>query len=315
MTPESPLPGAKLRRAAHAKANLALAVTGRRPDGYHELRSILVRLALHDDVEVVEVGGPADSLVVESDPDCPVEGNLVLRAAAAVRAHVAGPTPGLAFRLRKRIPMAAGLGGGSSDAAAALEAAADAWGAAIDTVERLRIAAALGADVPFLASGHAAALVEGIGERLRPLRAPDPPAGVLLVTPRRRLATADVFAAWDAAARAPANVPAAVERLATRLASGITGAEAAGLADELRHANGLWHAAAPLAPELVGLRAELEAELRRPVLMTGSGSTLLALYPSGLAADDAALALAASASASVAGARIIATTTHGEGPR
>ena len=260
------------------------------------------------------MGGPADSLVVESDPDCPVEGNLVLRSAAAVRAHVPGPTPGLAFRLRKRIPMAAGLGGGSSDAAAALEAAAEAWGAAFGTEERLRIAAALGADVPFLASGHDAALVEGIGERLHPLRAPDPPAGVVLVTPRRRLATAEVFATWDAAARASAVETGAVDRLATRLASGITGAEAAGLADELRDANGLWQAAATLAPELVRLRAELEAELRRPVLMTGSGSTLLALYPSARAADDAALALAASGSASVADARIIATTTHGEAP-
>jgi 4-diphosphocytidyl-2-C-methyl-D-erythritol kinase len=315
--PDDPAGARSDRRAAHAKANLALAVTGRRPDGYHELRSVVVRLALHDDLEAELTQGADDSLVVEGDPDCTIDDNLVRRAAELVRAAGDRPLSGLAFRLRKPIPMAAGLGGGSSDAAAALDLAAAVWDIDLDPDERLRAASELGADVPFFAGGHDAALVEGVGERLRGLSAPNPPAGVLLVTPAARLSTARVFATWDAdrgASAGAAGGPAGeriVDGLVERLAAGLSGEELAALAHELHDANDLWPAATRLMPALAALRDDLEASLGRPLLMTGSGSTLLGLYPSLGAAEEAAIDL--SGLASLTGARVTATATMGEG--
>ena len=246
-----------------------------------------------------------------------MEGNLVLQAAAAVRAVAtqqgAGrELPGLTFHLEKRIPMAAGLAGGSTDAAAALDLAATSWGIRLDPDDRLALALRLGADVPFFAGGYGAALVEGVGERVRQLPAPVPPAGVLLVTPATRLATATVFDAFDRLPRTSISATDAVERLARAMGAGLTGEALAMLGDGLRDANDLWPAAVSVLPTLVTLRDDLEAALGRPVLMTGSGSTLLALYPSPGAADEAATALSRSGLASLADARIIATRTHGE---
>jgi 4-diphosphocytidyl-2-C-methyl-D-erythritol kinase len=303
-----------VRRTAHAKANLALAVTSRRPDGFHTLRSVFVRLALHDDLEV-SIGGAAtaDSLVMTSALERSPDENLVLEAAAALRATVPErELPGLAFTLRKRIPIAAGLAGGSTDAAAALELAAAAWGIELDPGVRLEVALRLGADVPFFASGLGAAVVEGIGETVRPLPAPAPPAGVLLVTPATRLATAEVFAAYDALPRSAPSADHVVTRLAAAIAGGLSGGELAALAPELRDANALWPAAVAVLPELADLRARLEATLDRPALLTGSGSTLVALYPSLAAAEDAAAAIEGSGPGSFGDARIIATRTHEE---
>jgi 4-diphosphocytidyl-2-C-methyl-D-erythritol kinase len=293
--------------------NLALGVTGRRPDGFHTLRSVFGRLALHDDLDV-SIGrlGSSDTLEVVGDPECPVEGNLVLRAAAAVRALDGRPLPGLAFRLEKRIPVAAGLAGGSADAAAALDLAARAWAIGLAPDERLALALRLGADVPFFASDVGAAVVDGVGDRLRPLRPPHPPAGVLLVTPRQRLATATVFAAYDRLARAPSSADRRVVRLADGLDAGLTGAGLVDLASELRDANDLWPAAVAVMPTLGPLREDLEAALERPVLLTGSGSTLVALYPSPDAAAEAATQLTRSGRPTLDGARVIATRTDGE---
>ena len=182
---------------AHAKINLALAVTGTRDDGYHELRSVFLRLALHDRLEAeLDPGAAADRLVVEGE-HVATDADLVLRAARELRAVIDPALPALRFSLRKRVPAAAGLGGGSSDAAAAIDLALAAWGVRLHPAERLGAAARIGADVPFFSAGHGAALVEGIGEHVTPLPAPDPPAGILLVTPRDRLSTAAVFAEYD----------------------------------------------------------------------------------------------------------------------
>jgi 4-diphosphocytidyl-2-C-methyl-D-erythritol kinase len=292
---------ATLSRTAPAKLNLVLAVTGARPDGYHTLRSVFLRIALADDVAVglapptpPGTPGTSDRLVIEGDPSCPVEDNLVLRAAAVLRglaadgrrmteAPRASPLPALLFRLRKRIPMGAGLAGGSSDGAAALDLAADAWGLRLHPTARLEAALRLGADVPFFAAGHDAALVAGIGEALEPLPGLRTPAGVLLVTPGVRLATAQVFREHDGGALGPAAAdPAkhAADALADRLRDGLDGPELAGLACGLRDANDLWPAALRLVPALGELRASLERATGRPFLLTGSGSTLFCLYPS-----------------------------------
>jgi len=190
------------RADACAKINLALAITGVRDDGYHRLRSVFLRLSLHDGLEVMAQPTAAlDSLSIDGELEAGPD-NLVLQAAAQLREAIEQSLPALGFKLRKRIPAAAGLGGGSSDAATAIDLALQAWGVRLHPAQRLEVALRLGADVPFFAAGHAASLVEGIGERLRPLPAPDPPAGLVLITPHERLSTASVFA--DAGLGSPA---------------------------------------------------------------------------------------------------------------
>jgi 4-diphosphocytidyl-2-C-methyl-D-erythritol kinase len=303
------------RAAAPAKVNLALAVTGRRDDGFHTLRSVFLRLALHDELEVRRQADreAGDDLLVTGDPDCPVADNLVLRAAGSLRDVVGDPLPGLAFELHKRIPVAAGLAGGSSDAAVALDLAAAAWGVRLHPATRLQVALLLGADVPFFSAGHAAALVGGIGESLEPLPPPYPPAGLVLVTPRQRLSTARVFLAHDVAARPTGTAEARVDDLADRLRAGLDGAELAALATDLRLANDLWPAAASQAPELAGLRDRLEAELGQPFLLTGSGPTLVGISASPSVAQAAAGYLVDAALPGLDGA-IITPTSSAEAP-
>ncbi len=289
-------------RLAPAKVNLTLAVLGVRPDGFHELHSVIAPTGVVDRLSVSPLPpGGHDTLHVAGFDAGPVADNLVLRAVAAARraAREAGfgpdAPPPLAARLEKRIPVAAGLGGGSSDAAAALDAALEAWGVDLGVETRLAVAASLGSDVPFFLAGGPA-LVEGRGERLTPLAwlrdAPDWPdrPGLLLVTPAVALSTPAVFRAWDAGARVAGG--------AARLAS-------THLADELRRgalnsdmlltrasvlaaANDLALAAAAVEPALVPFKRALLRLLGRPVGLSGSGPTHWALYPSLAEADEAA---------------------------
>ncbi len=289
-------------RLAPAKLNLTLAVLARRPDGFHALHSVMAPLALADRLSVAPGRGDHDTLHVEGDDPGPAEDNLVLRAIAAARAAV-GPlappigTPGprgvslgpLAARLEKRIPVAAGLAGGSSDAAAALDAALEAWGATLAPDEIARVAAALGSDVPFFLVGGMAA-VEGRGEVVRPL--PDPigsPPGVLLVTPAVGVSTPDVFAAWAAGIRSAGAGASRLtsEHLAAELERGLTTSALLDRAGILAAANDLAVATAALVPALVPFRRALRRILERPIGQSGSGPTLWALYPSLDAATSA----------------------------
>jgi 4-diphosphocytidyl-2-C-methyl-D-erythritol kinase len=282
-------------RLAPAKLNLSLAVVGRRPDGYHELHSVMVRLGLADRLSLAPAAGAADTLHVTGFDPGPSPENLVLRALAAAREAVGagwsgsgGPPPALAARLDKRIPVAAGLAGGSSDAAAALDGALEAWGAALTIHERLRVASRLGSDVPFfLADG--AALVEGRGETVTPLRGlVGEPPGVLLVTPRLAIRTPDVFAAYDVGARGGGAARTSSAHLADELRSGLTAQALVDRAGVLAVANDLVPATATIEPGLVGLRRALSRRLGRPVGQSGSGPTLWVLYPS--AAEAVAVA-------------------------
>lgn len=308
---------------APAKVNLGLALTGRREDGYHELRSVFLRLALHDHLEVRSAADPvgADELIVEGALGLPVRDNLVLRAVAELRAviglHAMARLPALRFRLDKHIPAAAGLAGGSSDAAAALALAADAWGLSLERATLLGVASRVGADVPFFAAGHGAALVSGVGEVVVPLPGPRSPAGVLLVTAAARLATTAVFAEYDRDAP-PVGATSAtsvetVARLADALRDGLDGVALAALAGELRDANDLWPAALRLSPGLVPAREALERRLGRAVLLTGSGPTLLAVYPSPEAAAVAAAHLEQDRPPALRGATILATSSSTPG--
>ncbi|HEX5467278.1 MAG TPA: hypothetical protein VFW92_11455 [Candidatus Limnocylindrales bacterium] len=292
-----------LRGLARAKINLGLRVGARRPDGFHELTSIFVRLAVADELSVSVAGvapttdPDADMLaVVGPRPTPDPADDLVLRAAALLRSHAARPLPALAFRLVKRVPVAAGLGGGSADAAAALTLAATAWGIELDPSDRRALAERLGSDVPFFAANVPAARVEGRGERITPLSAPTR-LGLLLVRPPIDLLTAEVFAAYDALAAGPpptsAGAPAdtglaPAPRLESAPLPGPGAWQPRELAASLREANDLWPAVARLWPELPTVRERLERDLGRPVLLTGSGPTLVALYPSLVGAREAA---------------------------
>ena len=299
---------------ARAKVNLGLAVVGRRRDGFHALESVFLRLALADTLSGGPVAGavPADDpaldrLAVEGTPECPVADNLVVQATRVLRLAAGRPLPPLALRIVKRIPLASGLGGGSSDSAAALALAADAWGLDLTPAQRLALAAELGSDVPFFAADVPAAFVEGRGETVRALPAPGGRPGLLLVTARPGLVTRDVFAAFAAGPPAGDGAREATRELAARLGAGLSAGELAVAAADLASANDLWPAVARLRPDLAALRADLEAWLGRPVLLSGSGPTLVALYASGAEAEAAAAELRAAAPASARGAVIIAT--------
>lgn len=213
-----------------AKINLFLAVTGRRADGYHNLVSVVAPLDFGDELTAVAGGGvdgPRDTLEC-SDPAVPADGsNLVLRAAGAFRAATGWPDP-VRFRLEKRIPMGAGLGGGSSNAVAALHALNQLSGAGLVRGPLAEIAARVGSDCPlFLAGGPV--IMRGRGEQVEPL--PAPAARRLrgrrvLVFKPSGLAVGTAWAYGRMAAGAPASYLAAGEA-EDRIAAWIGGGEPA----------------------------------------------------------------------------------------
>ena len=184
-------------RFAPAKVNLALHVTGRRPDGYHELESLAVFTRFGDRVEIASAHRDGMTVSGRYAAGVPTdENNLVVRAREALRRRFGSEaTPPVSIALEKNLPVASGIGGGSSDAAAALGALLDGWGLSLDEAELSRIGLALGADVPMCLAARP--LVErGVGERLE--RVPDfPSLGLVLVNPGGAVSTAEVFAGLE----------------------------------------------------------------------------------------------------------------------
>lgn len=164
-----------IRIQSFAKINLALAVLGKRPDGYHNIQTIFQSIDLHDDLEF----RPADGLELQCEnlPDVPREDNLIWKAAMALAENIPGRR-GASITLRKRIPSGAGLGGGSSNAASTLLGLCRLWRIRPSDIDLHPMAAELGSDVPFFLSGGTA-LGSGRGEIIDPL--PDPPAFHLVV--------------------------------------------------------------------------------------------------------------------------------------
>ena len=274
------LAGEAVAAFAPAKINLYLHVVGRQADGYHLLDSLVAFADIGDTVTAapadglsLAVSGPEAAALADTGAD-----NLVLRAARAYAAHhrVAA---GAALHLTKNLPVASGIGGGSSDAAATLRALAVLWGLPLDDAA-MRIAASLGADIPACLDGRPLWL-GGVGDRLLPLPGL-PPLGVVLANPRRALPTASVFRA-----RQGAFTTAAPPRVAPRNATALIGL--------LRPCcNDLAAAAIGLVPEIAVVLDRLAAlpgaYLSR---MSGSGATCFALFAERRAAEDAAAALAA----------------------
>ena len=176
----------------YAKINVALEVLGRRPDGYHEVCTVYQAIGLYDELRCA----PAAELTLDAPALPDGAPNLVLRAAAALQ-EATGCQAGAALSLRKGIPVAGGLGGGSADAAAALVALNALWKLYLERAELVRIAAQLGSDVPFFLLGGTA-LARGRGELLDPL--PDPlPRWLVVLLPEAVLAekTRRVYAMLD----------------------------------------------------------------------------------------------------------------------
>ena len=251
---------------AAAKVNLYLHITGRRADGYHLLDSLIAFPDVGDDITAepapdlsLEIVGPEAASLASRHGD-----NLVLRAARLLAGDTA-TTDGAALHLQKNLPVAAGIGGGSSDAAAAMRALTALWRLSLGEPALCDLAVRLGADLP--ACLHAAPVwVGGIGERIEPA-ATLPNAGILLANPGRQLPTALVFAAR----RGPFGDPGRFARMP---------ADAAGLAQALRRRrNDLTEAAIGLVPEIGSVLARLGA-LPGALLarMSGSGATCFALF-------------------------------------
>jgi 4-diphosphocytidyl-2-C-methyl-D-erythritol kinase len=272
-------PGAMpVEELARAKINLDLHVTGRRADGYHELDSLtafaafgdLLALQEHDRLELELTGPFASPLAAEPD-------NLVLRAARRLAA-CAGCKAVARITLDKRIPVAAGLGGGSADAAAALRGLSRLWRLGIAPADLASLAAGLGADVPVCLAGRTARM-RGAGEQIEPWDGL-PPLAVLLVNPNLPLATAAVFGALEATpegAGRPWPPPCEAHAFLAWLSAG---------------ANHLEAPAARLMPQIQDVLALLAAQEGCTVArMSGSGATCFGLFATPAARDLAAAAI------------------------
>jgi 4-diphosphocytidyl-2-C-methyl-D-erythritol kinase len=289
-----------------AKVNLTLRVGERGRDGYHELESTFLRIGLADELTVAFGNGlGADVLTVSGLPGANGTDNIVLRAFDAARRTLGHELPPLVAHLDKRIPIAAGLGGGSADAASAVDCALQMWGASLSPALLADVALELGADVPFFAANAAAALVRGRGEQVEVVPEPRNDIGLLLVTPAIALSTAAVFARFDELNLAGQTTTAPHPPDLTDLAA---------CAEQLRDANDLWAATITIAPELAVLRDELERQTHRPWLMSGSGSTLFAIYESANESVASAKSLVASESELLGGALFNAVDLVGPDP-
>lgn len=266
--------------AAHAKLNLLLRVLSRESDGYHGIETLFCLVSLADALRAERMAGTGVSLTV-TGADCgPDSQNLAVRAAERVL-DATGRSTGVRLTLTKRIPVRAGLGGGSSDAAAALVAVNQLVGNAVPRHELLQFAARLGSDVPFLLSGGPLALAWGHGERM--LRLPAlPPAPALLVIPPVGVSTPDAYTAVDLSRQAAGKRGAVALELSTL----------SGWGDIARLAGNDFEFA------LFGRHPELKRAFEalantHPILcrMTGSGSALFAIYRTARDRDDARLSL------------------------
>lgn len=265
---------------AHAKVNLFLRVLAKEADGFHGLETLFCLVSLADALRAERREGRGVTIEVSGAETGPAADNLAVRAAAMV-VEATGSRFGVHLSLEKRIPVAAGLGGGSSDAAAALLLTNHLAGNAVPRHELLQFAAKLGSDVPFFLSGAPLALGWAHGERL--LRLPAlPPSPVLLLTPAVPIRTAEAYTWVDAAARTGTRRGAVTLDLEVLSRWGDIG----------RMAGNDFESA--VFGRVPAVRAAFEALAGTGPLvcrMSGSGSTLLAVYRSQQDREDAMLRL------------------------
>jgi 4-diphosphocytidyl-2-C-methyl-D-erythritol kinase len=252
---------------AYAKINLTLDVLGRRTDGYHELATIMQAIDLYDTICLAETED--EQVRIRCDiPELSTAENLAVRAAQLVRQRL-NIRRGLVLELHKRIPMAAGLGGGSSDAAAVLLALQSWWQLPLSDSDLLEMAATLGSDVPFFLIGGLA-LCEGRGERVTPLapRWPSAMRWLLLVKPAIAVSTATVFGNLSASDYSDGSHSQAI------CVALETGQE---LSETDLH-NGLARTVMERYPQVAKANDDLRGAGARLVRLSGSGPTLFAPF-------------------------------------
>ncbi|MFL6211657.1 MAG: 4-(cytidine 5'-diphospho)-2-C-methyl-D-erythritol kinase [Pyrinomonadaceae bacterium] len=254
---------------AYAKINLGLRVLGRRPDGYHELRTVFQTISLHDELKFTARVDERIELVCAA-LDIPTdETNLVRRAAVALRERY-GLSHGARIELTKRIPAGGGLGGGSSDAAVALVGLAQLWQVNTNAEELSAIGARLGADVPFFFTGGTA-FGTGRGTDIEPL--PDrPKTHLIVVTPGVKISTADAYKVLSAPAltkpNRPVNLP--ISRRAADAARAVS--------TELT--NDFAPVVFRLQPEIERARDALLNAGAQAAALSGSGSSVYGIFDS-----------------------------------
>lgn len=281
---------ARLTIRAHAKVNLDLRVLGTRADGYHELRTVLQSIELHDTLTCVERPG-AFALKCRVSGVPLDDSNLVWRAAAALWRTLGrdGDPRDAVITIDKRIPMQAGLGGGSGNAAAALLALGRLWGGAPVTLLR-EVASRIGADVPFFLSGGTA-LGLGRGEEIYPL-VDLPPHWIVIVRPPFGVSTAEAYAWYDEDRTAGVKEPRELQILPVPWPS-----RAAQMVNDLEVPVVRRH------PEIGSLKGALREAGAVASVMSGSGSAVYGLFRTRAAADRAVKPL------SRAGSRALLTRT------
>lgn len=249
-----------------AKINLRLEILGRRPDGYHELRTLFQAVDLED---LLEIEPAAELSLAVDDPSLSSgEDNLAMRAARALAREVGMGRPGARMRLRKAIPPRGGLGGGSSDAAGALAGLSRIWRLGASREALAAVGATLGADVPFFLSGGTA-FGAGRGDRIVPMPVV-PETAVLLGIPPYGISTPEVFRRLEGVGPLTpqgggVTVPALFHKLVAEKDFGLV-------------SNDLERVVLAGWPELASFRGALLATGARAAAVSGSGSTVFGLY-------------------------------------
>jgi 4-diphosphocytidyl-2-C-methyl-D-erythritol kinase len=262
--------------AAPAKINLSLDVTGVREDGYHLLRSVMQSIDLSDYLTISLIDGPAAIKLTSEEKKLPLDSRNTCYRAAAYWLDLCGSSYSIIIDLEKNIPSEAGLGGGSSDAAAVLRALNSLSGGLLTDDELHRAALWTGADVPFCLAGGIS-LCEGVGEIIEPLPAM-PERHLLLLKPYFGLSTPEVFKQLDKMDKSELIdhkeiIPAVRQGDWGKLGK-LTG-------------NALQQAALALRPDLAEYLEILEETASQMVMMTGSGTCCYAVYDNEAACDEA----------------------------
>ena len=263
---------------APAKINLHLSVLGRRADGYHDILSLFQAVSLRDEIGVALAGGDGE-ITISGGFDFPAERNIISAAIRGFR-RVTGLSAGFRVRVEKRIPLAAGLGGGSSDTAATLRCLLALFPGAISPSRIMDLGAELGSDVPFFL-GPAAAIVEGRGERLTPLR-PRTDYAVVAVHPRKGVPTREAYEWRDACPGRGIPLDLAAIRAAYEF----------GDVRQWPFFNDFDEPVLARLPEAAGAREALKAAGACAAGLTGSGSTVIGVFPDEAAAQRCARKLA-----------------------